>query len=41
MLLKNGLKIIFCIGETFQRKKKKTHKILKAQINKGLRILKN
>ena len=35
--IKNGLKIIFCIGETLlQRKKKQTHKILKNQISKGL-----
>ena len=32
----NGLKIIFCIGETLlQRKKKQTHKILKTQISKS------
>ena len=35
--IKNGLKIIFCIGETFsQRKKRLTHKILTNQITKGL-----
>ena len=35
--IKNGLKIIFCIGETLsQRKKKLTHKILTDQIIKGL-----
>ena len=38
----NGLKIIFCIGETLlQRKKKQTHKILKAQISKGLKGVKH
>jgi len=36
--IKNGLKIIFCIGETLlQRKKKQTHKILLSQILKGLK----
>ena len=35
--IKNGLKIIFCIGETLlQRKKKQTYKILLNQILKGL-----
>ncbi len=35
--IKNGLKIIFCIGETLsQRKKKLTNKILTNQITKGL-----
>ena len=35
--IKNGLKIIFCIGETLsQRKKRLTHKILTNQITKGL-----
>ena len=35
--IKNGLKIIFCIGETLsQRKKRLTHKILTNQIIKGL-----
>ena len=33
----NGLKIIFCIGETWlQRKNKQTYKILNNQISKGL-----
>ena len=37
----NGLKIIFCIGETLsQRQKKQTHKILKNQISKGLQGVK-
>ena len=37
----NGLKIIFCIGETLlQRKKKQTHKILNKQILKGLKGVK-
>ena len=36
--IKNKLKIIFCIGETLaQKKKKKTHKVLKSQIIKGLK----
>ena len=39
--INNGLKIIFCIGETLlQRKKKQTHEILKNQISKGLRGVK-
>ena len=39
--IKNGLKIIFCIGETLpQRKKKLTHKILTNQIIKGLSSIK-
>ena len=39
--INNGLKIIFCIGETLlQRKKKLTHKILKNQISKGLKGVK-
>ena len=39
--INNGLKIIFCIGETLlQRKKKETYKILKNQISKGLRGVK-
>jgi len=38
----NGLKIIFCIGETLlQRKKKQTYKILKTQISKGLKGVKH
>ena len=37
----NGLKIIFCFGETLsQRKKKQTHKVLKTQISKGLKGVK-
>ena len=32
--INNGLKIIFCIGETLlQKKKKQTYKVLKSQIN--------
>ena len=39
--IKNGLKIIFCIGETLsQRKRKQTHKVLKTQISKGLKGVK-
>ena len=39
--INNGLKIIFCIGETLsQRKKKQTHKVLKSQISKGLKRVK-
>ena len=38
---KNGLKIIFCIGETLVEKKKKhTKKVLKKQITSGLRKVK-
>ncbi len=37
----SGLKIIFCIGETLQqRRKKKTHKVLLEQISKGLKGIK-
>jgi len=37
----NGLKIIFCIGETLhQRKKKQTYKVLLDQITKGLKGIK-
>jgi len=40
--IKSGLKVIFCIGETLkQRKEKKTNQILKKQINKGLKSIKN
>ena len=39
--IKSGLKIIFCIGETLQqRKKKQTRKILLDQIFKGLKGIK-
>ncbi len=40
--IKSGLKIIFCIGETLkERKAKKTNNILKKQIERGLRNIKN
>jgi len=40
--LKSGLKVIFCIGETLQEKRKKiTNKILKKQIKLGLNKIKN
>ena len=40
--LKSGLKVIFCIGETLQeKKKKKTYQILKNQIKTGLDKVKN
>ena len=40
--IKSGLKVIFCIGETFNEKRKKvTKKILAKQINKGLNKIKN
>ncbi len=40
--IKSGLKVIFCIGETLkQRKEKKTYQILKKQIDKGLKSIKN
>ena len=40
--IKSGLKIIFCIGETYsQRRKKVTKKILSHQISRGLRQIKN
>ena len=40
--IKSGLKVIFCIGETLNEKKKKiTKKILAKQINKGLNKIKN
>ena len=39
--INSGLKIIFCIGETLQqRKKKQTHKVLLDQISKGLKGIK-
>ena len=40
--LKSGLKVIFCIGETFKEKRKKiTKKVLDLQIKKGLDKIKN
>ena len=40
--LKSGLKVIFCIGETLQEKRKKiTKKILNKQIKLGLNKIKN
>ena len=40
--LNKNLKIVFCIGETLKEKRKKiTHTILKNQINKGLKGIKN
>ena len=40
--IKSGLKIIFCIGETLkERRAKKTNQILKSQIEKGLKSIKN
>ena len=40
--IKSGLKIIFCIGETLkERRQKKTNQILKKQIEKGLKSIKN
>ena len=40
--LNKNLKIIFCIGETLKEKRKKlTHSILKKQINRGLKGVKN
>ena len=40
--IKSGLKIIFCIGETLkERRQKKTNQILKIQIEKGLKSIKN
>ena len=36
--IKSGLKVIFCIGETLEQKKKKlTVKVLSKQISKGLK----
>jgi triosephosphate isomerase (TIM) len=40
--IKAGLKIIFCIGETYKEKKnKKTNQVLARQINNGLKSIKN
>ena len=40
--LKSGLKVIFCIGETLREKRKKiTKKILKKQIQLGLKNIKD
>ena len=40
--LKSGLKVIFCIGETIQEKRKKiTQRILTRQIAEGLKKIKN
>ncbi|WP_435164202.1 triose-phosphate isomerase [Candidatus Pelagibacter bacterium nBUS_25] len=40
--IKAGLKIIFCIGETYkERKNKKTNQVLAKQINNGLKSIKN
>ena len=40
--IKSGLKIIFCIGETLkERRNKKTNQVLKRQIEKGLKLIKN
>ena len=40
--LNQKLKVIFCIGETLNDKKKhKTNKVLKKQINEGLKSIKN
>ena len=40
--LKSGLKVIFCIGETLQQKRKKiTKQILNKQIKIGLNKIKN
>ena len=40
--LKSGLKVIFCIGETLQEKRKKnTNKVLKKQIELGLNKIKD
>ena len=40
--IKSGLKIIFCIGETLkERRAKKTNQVLKRQIEKGLKSIKN
>ena len=41
-VLKSGLKVIFCVGETLKEKKnKKTTQVLKKQIEKGLQSIKN
>jgi|TARA_B100000929_G_scaffold288159_1_gene276104 triosephosphate isomerase len=40
--LNKNLKIVFCIGETLKEKRKKlTHSVLKKQINRGLKGVKN
>lgn len=40
--LKNGLKIIFCIGETLEeREAGQTYKVLEAQLDNGLKNIKN
>ncbi len=40
--LNKNLKIIFCIGETLKEKRKKaTHSVLRKQINRGLKGVKN
>ena len=40
--IKSGLKVIFCIGESFtQKRKKKTKQILSRQITQGLKKIKN
>ena len=40
--MKSGLKVIFCVGETIQQKRKKlTKKVLSKQINLGLSKIKN
>ena len=40
--IKSGLKVIFCIGESLQEKRKKTtHQVLSKQIKLGLRNVKN
>ena len=40
--IKNGLSVIFCIGENKNQKNKNlTNKILSLQINKGLKLIKN
>tara|TARA_Y100000591_G_scaffold223167_1_gene194451 strand:- start:321 stop:1046 length:726 start_codon:yes stop_codon:yes gene_type:complete len=40
--IKSGLKIIFCVGETLkERRNKKTNQILKKQLEKGLKSIKN
>tara|TARA_B100000900_G_scaffold269498_1_gene230131 strand:+ start:1711 stop:2451 length:741 start_codon:yes stop_codon:yes gene_type:complete len=40
--IKSGLKIIFCIGESLKEKRnKKTNQILKKQIERGLKSIKN
>ena len=40
--IKSGLKIIFCIGETLKEKRaKKTNEVLRRQIDRGLKSIKN